>query len=86
MPHEQEKDKLLNAYYQDQTIAPDGKLRPTFSRLVERADKAEAELSRLTARIEDRQQLADVIGQAVMDKNVCLFVADRLIAYLKPLG
>lgn len=39
--------RLQDAYFVDQTIAPDGELRPTISKLVKRTDEAEAENERL---------------------------------------
>ena len=45
--HRDEVKRLQDAYFVDQTIAPDGELRPTISKLVKRAGEAEAEIKRL---------------------------------------
>jgi hypothetical protein len=66
--YDEEEDKLLNAYFQDQTIAPDGKLRPTFAKLINRAETSETALSKAQQAL--RRQAIRTCMFWVRDKSV----------------
>ena len=86
--HRAEIEKLQNAYFVDQTIAPNEELRPTISRLVERALGAAAETAKLRQLLKsaaDRLERcaiatgndADIAAIAVQEYRAALALKDR---------